>query len=136
MAQGNCVADVVKLCTAATKKGHPQFGVVQTPAAWARLAGYSGSAASPLRQHMARRSSNGVGRSGRYAPQSAGDMLELLSLADAFVKAETQKAQDQQRARIRKQLDKHRTPAGKSGARAAKRQAPAKAAAPKPKATA
>jgi len=116
----NCIADVRKLCMSAVKSSqHPLHDSIITPAQWATEAGYKGSAASPLRQHMARKSSNGVGRSGRYGQQSAQDMLDLLDEADRFVAAKTEKAQSMARTRVRRALDKNRASA-KRGARQAK----------------
>lgn len=115
----NVVADVRKLCVSAAKKGHAQFGVVQTPAKWASLAGYSGSAASPLRKFMARDSDNGVGRSGRYGAQSAADMLELLDRAEQFATADSETKAEAARRKVRQQLDKNRQ-AAKSGAKQVK----------------
>lgn len=119
MANGNCVADVRKLATAALKSGHPQHGVVQPPSKWASLAGYSGSAASPLRKHMARDSGNGCGRPNRYPPMSAETLLETLDLADQYQAEKEQRKRD---AAARK-IGRNVRPATVSGARSAKRQA-------------
>lgn len=119
MASNKVVTAVQDLCAKALKTGHPLHGVVQTPAKWATDAGFQGSAASPLRQFMARNSSNGCGRNGRYGPQDAQGMLDLLTHADKFVKADTAAKQTVERKAIRTRLDKNRK-AAKSGAKAAK----------------
>lgn len=115
----NVVSAVVQLATAALKSGHELHGVVQPPSKWATAAGFPGSKASPLREHMARKSANGVGRTGRYGPQDAKGMLDLLAEADAFVAAETKAQAETKRRTIRKQLDKNKS-AAKRGARQAK----------------
>lgn len=119
MASSNCVADVRKLATAALKSGHPQHGVTQPPSKWASVAGYNGSAASPLRQHMARSNGNGCGRQARYPAVNAEGMVGLLDLADRY---QAEKAQAKRDA-ISKRIGTRLRPATASGARAAKSQA-------------
>lgn len=87
MAAGNVVAEVRKLATAALKSGHALHGVEQAPSKWASAAGFDGSAASPLRAHMARSSGNGCGRTRRYPKMTAEVLLETLDLADQFAAA-------------------------------------------------
>jgi hypothetical protein len=114
----NVVSAVHQLATAALKSGHPLHGAVMPPSKWATEAGFPGSKASPLREHMARKSANGVGRSGRYAPQDARGMLDLLSEADRFLEAETKAKQDVARKRVRRALDKNRAAAARGGKQA------------------
>lgn len=85
----NCVVAVHNLATAATHKGHALHGVTQTPAQWATAAGYPGNKASSMRQHMARQSGNGCGRSNRYGAVTAAGMVQLLALGHAYSKATT-----------------------------------------------
>lgn len=132
----NVVASVVSLCTASLKSSHPQHGAVMTPAKWAELAGFPGSKASGLRDHMARSSANGCGRSGRYAAQDARGMLDLLARADEYKAAESKQKQEVARRKVRQALDKNRAASVKGAGQAkgsAKRtsrkaKAPAKAA--------
>ncbi len=84
----------------------------RTPAQWAKLAGFEGSAASPLRKYMARDSKNGVGRRGRYPKMTAQGMLDLLELADRYADKHDQATQK----RIHSKLH----PAAKRGARQTK----------------
>lgn len=113
----NVVAAVHTFCTAASKPGHAQHGAVHTPAQWATLAGYPGSKASAMRQHIARRSGNGCGRSGRYGPQTASGMLALLALGTAHASASTAPQAAKVASKVRVQLAKAK--AGKAGARQA-----------------
>lgn len=119
MASANCVADVRKLATAALKSGHPQHGVTQPPSKWASIAGYNGSAASPLRKHMARDSGNGCGRSKRYPAVNAEGMIQLLDMADAYHAEKEQRKRDALARSIGTKL----RPAAAKGARSAKVQA-------------
>lgn len=80
----NVVSAVRLLATQALKSGHALNGVVQPPSKWASAAGFNGSAAGPLRQHMARDSGNGCGRQSRYPAVNAEGMIELLDLADRY----------------------------------------------------
>lgn len=128
----NVVSAVRSTLVKAIKAGDT---TVQPPSKWATQAGFSGSAASPLRAHMARVSGNGCGRQARYPAVSAEELMALLDLADAFVAAEGNK-----REATAKRIHNKLYPAAKSGGRAAKAKAStAKAkpkAAPKAKATA
>lgn len=81
----NVVSAVRSALVKAVKSGD---STVQTPAKWASAAGFQGSAASPLRAHMARVSGNGCGRNSRYPAVSAEELIALLDLADAFVASE------------------------------------------------
>lgn len=108
MAKGNVVADVRKLAQAALKSGHALHGAVITPAQWATEAGYPGSAASPLRRHMARQSSNGCGRNNRYGAQDARGMLLLLDLGDEFATADAAAKKERARRRTASQLAAHK----------------------------
>lgn len=114
----NVVASVISLCTAALKPGHPLHGTVQPPSKWADAAGFPGSKASPLRKFMARDSANGCGRQGRYAPQDAKGMLDLLHEAEGFAKAESDAKKDASRKRIQRQLNKGRAATAKGGQQA------------------
>lgn len=115
MATSNCVADVTAYVTKALKA---KDSTQQTPAKWADAAGFRGSAASPLRQHIARVSGNGVGRSGRYPAVDAAGMLELIELGHQFKASEGAKAQA-----ISKRIRTKVRPAATKGGRQAKAKA-------------
>lgn len=104
MAQGNVVAAVRSLATAAQAKGHKLNGAVLTPAQWGAEAGFPGSASSPLRKHIARQSSNGCGRNSRYGAQDAKGMIALIDLGEQYVKADTKAKAGVVSTRVAKQL--------------------------------
>lgn len=101
--------------------------VIITPAEWAKRAGFSGSAASPLRKHMARDNGNGCGRQSRYPAMDASTLSMILDEADAFITEDAQAKRDRHAAKIRTKL----RPAAQKGARTAKETATRKRAAPK-----
>lgn len=80
----NVVSAVHTLATSALKSGHKLHGEVLSPAQWATEAGFPGSKASALRQHIARQSNNGCSRKGRYPKVNAQGMLNLLKYGTEF----------------------------------------------------
>lgn len=114
MASSNVVAEVRKLATAALKKNHKLSGAELAPSKWAAEAGFQGSAASPLREHMARVSGNGCGRQGRYPKMTAEALLETLDLADTYKDSEGAKAQA-----VAKRIRAKVRPAAQAGAKKA-----------------
>ena len=120
MATTNVVAAVRTHLAKAIKA---KSSTIQTPAKWAADAGFTGSAASPLRKHMARDSGNGCGRQGRYPAMSAEELLEVLDLADAFAAEQDAKKRTVKQRAIRS----HLRPAAKKGGRQAKASGAARA---------
>lgn len=112
MANKNVVAEVVTHLNKAVKSGDD---TVQQPSKWAAAAGFSGSEASPLRRIIARVSDNGCGRTGRYRPMSAEELLELIELGQAH-----QESTDAKKATISKRVHGKLYPATKQGAKSAK----------------
>lgn len=119
MATSNCVAVVTAHVTKAIKA---KDSTVQPPSKWAEAAGFSGSAASPLRAHIARASDNGCGRNGRYPAVTAEGMLELIELGHQFKASEGAKA-EAVRKRIRTRVRPKEQAAAKRGTRQAKKTA-------------
>ena len=116
MSKSNVIAEVRRVCARAIKAGDT---TVQPPSKWAAAAGFQGSAASPLRAHMARNNGNGCGRNRRYPAVDAEGMLELLDLADKFEAEQEQRKAEAISRRIGTKL----RPAQGKGARSAKSQA-------------
>lgn len=108
----NVVAEVTTYVARQVKKGDT---TVQAPSKWASDAGFSGSAASSLRAHIARASGNGCGRTGRYPKVSAEGMLELIELGHTFKAAEGAKA-----ATVSKRIGSKLKAASGAGAKQAK----------------
>lgn len=110
----NVVAEVQAHCVAAVKS---KSTTVQAPSKWATEAGFQGSAAGPLREHIARASDNGCGRDKRYPKVDAEGMLELIELGYAYKAAE-----DNKKAALAKRIGVRVRPA-QAGAKQAKGQA-------------
>lgn len=120
----NVVSSVNTQLAKAIKSGDKS---ILTPAEWAKRAGFSGSAASPLRKHMARDNGNGCGRQARYPAMSAETLQMVLQEADLYQAEDAQAKRDRHAAKIRTKL----RPAAQKGARTAKDTATRKRAAPK-----
>lgn len=112
-------SQVRALATAALKSGHALHGVVQPPSKWATAAGYEGSSASPLRQHIARQSGNGCGRTARYGAVDAQGMVNLIDFGVQFVEADTPAKQTAAAKKTATLLSKAKS-AGRQGAKQAK----------------
>lgn len=113
MASTNVVSAVRSSLAQAIKAGDT---TIQTPAKWAAAAGFSGSAASPLRKFMARDSGNGCGRNNRYGAMSAKELLGLLDDAEKFAVEKVDAKRAAKAKTIRTKLER----AAKGGGQSAK----------------
>ena len=108
------VKATLDLARAATKSGHKLNGVVQPPSKWADAAGFSGSSASAVRQHIARQSGNGCGRKGRYPAVDAQGMVNLILYGVQYSEADTKPKAEVAAKRTRTLLSKARGASAKS----------------------